>query len=161
MSGFKIDKVKTKSNEIKRNIEKKNEEASDLEFNKKNLMEGGFEILASDIDEEVQRSVMEQINNGLREIKEKANDLNNEMTDDFNSLQEIKEETKISLEDNKKETDKLRNKKELLDKLGLGGVLENPVAELESNYKDLEDLSNDIAETEKKFENTSARLRHI
>ena len=161
MSGYNIDRVRTKDNEIKRNIEKKKEEASDLEKNKSNLMEAGYEILDSNIDEDVQNTVMEMINNGLIEITEKANDLNLEMTEDFNKLQEIKEETKESLEDNKKETDNLIKKKELLDKLKLGGVLEDAISKMEDNYKDLEDVSNDIEETEKEFENISARLRNI
>ena len=161
MSEYIIDKVKIKKSEIKKNLEIKNEQAFDLERTKKNLMEAGFGILDSHVDKNVQDAVMQQVNNGLREVKKQANDLRNEMIGDFNSLQEIKEKTREALEDNKNETAKLKIKKELLDKVKLGGVLEDAISKMEDNYKDLEDVSNDIVQTEQEMQKIFYTLRNV
>ena len=64
---FNLERNKGKVDEIKQNIEAKKSELAKLEENKEKLMDAGSDIQGSEIDEEVQETIMEQINRALEE----------------------------------------------------------------------------------------------
>lgn len=158
MSKFSIDRSKGKISDIKHNIEIKKNELSKLQENKKALLDAGTDIQASDIDENVQRILMEKINSSLEENAEKGEELSNEMNSDFDSIETMKLETDESIKSNQKEKVKLEQKKALLERFGLGSYLENGISELEDNYTNLENLNENLIETEKELSEVSQKL---
>lgn len=65
MGSHSIDKVKDKQCDVKRNIETKKSELSQLEQRKQSLMDSGTGVQNSNMDDEVKKQVMELINREL------------------------------------------------------------------------------------------------
>lgn len=161
MGGFRIEQVKNKETEIKSNIENKKKEYDDLSATKEKLMDAGFEVQSSDIDDNVKNTIMEMINAGLNENSEKGDKLSCEMNSDLEALQDLKDDTRQSLDSNLSETEKLQKKKEWLDKIGIGGVLDNSISELQENQKELENLTESMLETERELMDVAHRLNSL
>lgn len=158
MANFSIDKTKDKISDVKRNLDTKKGELEQLETKKNSLLDAASDIQASNIDEETQRTVMELINESLEETSEKGAELSNEMSADFESIESMKQEAQESMESNQQERASLEQKKALLDKMGLGGKLEESICELDSNRHELTDLTLSLAETEKELSAVSSKL---
>lgn len=158
MANFSIDKTKDKISDVKRNLDTKKGELEQLETKKNSLLDAASDIQASNIDEETQRTVMGLINESLEETSEKGAELSNEMSADFESIESMKQETQESMESNQQERASLEQKKALLDKMGLGGKLEESISELDSNKQKLTDLTSSLAETEKELSAVSSKL---
>ena len=62
---YDVEKTKNRIGEIKKNIEIKKGELSNLEKNKQELLNAETSIREADLDKNVQKTVMEAINNAL------------------------------------------------------------------------------------------------
>lgn len=158
---FNLERNKGKVDEIKQNIEAKKGELAKLEENKEKLMDAGTDIQGSEIDEEVQETIMEQINRALEENAEKGTELSGEMDSDARQLDELKQETSESISSNDEQKSKLEQKKALLDRFGLGGSLEDAISELDDNKQDLEEFNEELIETEKEMHEVSHKLSSL
>lgn len=158
---FNLERNKGKVDEIKQNIEAKKGELAKLEENKEKLMDAGTDIQGSEIDEEVQETIMEQINRALEENAEKGTELSGEMDSDARQLDELKQETSESISSNDEQKSKLEQKKALLDRFGLGGSLEDAISELDDNKQDLEEFNEELIETEREMHEVSHKLSSL
>lgn len=138
---YNVEKTKNKIGEIKKNIETKKGELSNLEKNKQELLDAGVSVQGADLDEKVQKTVMDAINNALEANAEKGQELNSELSENMSDLESLKQNTQNSLESAKSEKAKIEHKKALLDKLGLGQHLERGISDLENNQKELGDIN--------------------
>ena len=153
-----LDRNKGRVSDIKQNIENKKGELTKLEENKEKLIEAGTDIQASDIDENVQKQILQELNLALEDNAEKGQDLSNEMNDDANDLEKMKQETLDSMGSNDEERKKIEQKKALLDRVGLGSSLYDALSELDDNKKDLEEFNESLIETEKEMHEVSQKL---
>lgn len=153
-----LDRNKGRVSDIKQNIENKKGELTKLEENKEKLIEAGTDIQASDIDENVQKQILQELNLALEDNAEKGQDLSNEMNDDANDLEKMKQETLDSMGSNDEERKKIEQKKALLDRVGLGSSLDDALSELDDNKKDLEEFNESLIETEKEMHEVSQKL---
>lgn len=161
MSGFSIDRNKGKISDIKQNIENNKGELAKLEENKQNLLDAGTDIQASDIDEDTQKKIMDLINQALEENAEKGEECADAMTDDVKDLEDMRQETQESMQSNEQEKEKLEKKKALLDRVGLGGSLEEGIAELDDNRMQLDELMDNLSNTEQELNAVSQKLRAL
>ena len=161
MAGYSIDRNKGKVSDIKQNIENKKGELSKLEENKQALLDAGTELQASDLDEDVQQVLMEQINRALEENAEKGDEISDQMTSDVQDIEEMRQETQESMQSNEEEKSKLEQKKALLDRFGLGGALEEGISELDDNKMQLEEFMDDLMNTEQELTEVSQKLRSL
>lgn len=153
-----LDRNKGRVSDIKQNIENKKGELTKLEENKEKLIEAGTDIQASDIDENVQKQILQELNLALENNAEKGQDLSNEMNGDANDLEKMKQETLDSMGSNDEERKKIEQKKALLDRVGLGSSLDDALSELDDNKKDLEEFNESLIETEKEMHEVSRKL---
>lgn len=153
-----LDRNKGRVSDIKQNIENKKGELTKLEENKEKLIEAGTDIQASDIDENVKKQILQELNLALEDNAEKGQDLSNEMNDDANDLEKMKQETLDSMGSNDEERKKIEQKKALLDRVGLGSSLDDALSELDDNKKDLEEFNESLIETEKEMHEVSQKL---
>lgn len=153
-----LDRNKGRVSDIKQNIENKKGELTKLEENKEKLIEAGTDIQASDIDENVQKQILQELNLALENNAEKGQDLSNEMNGDANDLEKMKQETLDSMGSNDEERKKIEQKKALLDRVGLGSSLDDALSELDDNKKDLEEFNESLIETEKEMHEVSQKL---
>ena len=110
---YNVEKTKNKIGEIKKNIETKKGELSNLEKNKQELLDAGVSVQGADLDEKVQKTVMDAINNALEANAEKGQELNSELSENMSDLESLKQNTQNSLESAKSEKAKIEHKKAL------------------------------------------------
>lgn len=154
-----LDKMKAKVNDIKQNIENKRGELGKLEDGKRQLLDAGMAIQGADIDENVQRKIVEHINQGLEQITEKGSELSDEMNSDFQTIEELKEDTQVSIESTKSERSKMEAKKGILERVGLGGRIDSAISELNTNQSNLDSFNQTLSETDKEMQQISQRLK--
>ncbi len=158
MVNFSIDKVKDKQGDVKRNIETKKGELSQLEKRKEELLDSGIDIQDSDMDEATKRLVMEQINQAIEENSEKGKELSSEMNGDVDSLKELKDDVERMSESTEQERKKLERKKSILEKFGLGKNLDSAFQKMEESESNLESLNGSLLQDEKELSEISQRL---
>ena len=155
---YNVEKTKNKIGEIKKNIEAKNSELSNLEKNKQELLDAGMSIQGADLDEKVQKTVMDAINNALEANAEKGQELSSELDKNMSNLEDMKQNTQNSLESSKSEEARLEQKKALLDKLGLGQHLERGISDLKNNQRKLDDINKELIEAQREISNATKKL---
>ena len=155
---YNVEKTKNKIGEIKKKIETNKGELSNLEKNKQELLDAGVSVQGADLDEKVQKTVMDAINNALEANAEKGQELNSELSENMSDLESLKQNTQNSLESAKSEKAKIEHKKALLDKLGLGQHLERGISDLENNQKELGDINKELIDAQREISATSTKL---
>ena len=126
--------------------------------NKQELLDAGVSVQGADLDEKVQKTVMDAINNALEANAEKGQELNSELSENMSDLESLKQNTQNSLESAKSEKAKIEHKKALLDKLGLGQHLERGISDLENNQKELGDINKELIDAQREISATSTKL---
>lgn len=156
-----IDKVKDKQCDIKRNLDTKKNELSQLEERKQALLDSGMNVQNSDMDESTKRLVMEQINQALEENSEKGKEFSSEMTDDLMSLEDMKQEVSEMAESTEQERKNLEQKKSVLDKFGLGKNIDSAISEMDNSKSQLENVQGDLIETEREVSEIARQLNSL
>ena len=155
---YNVEKTKNKISEIKKNIETKKGELANLEKNKQELLDAGMSVQGADLDANVQKKVMDAINNALEANSEKGQEVSSELNENMSDLENMKQSTQDSLESSKSEKTKLEQKKALLDKFGLGQPLEKGISDLENNQKELSDINQELIDAQREISETSTKL---
>lgn len=155
---YNVEKTKNKISEIKKNIETKKGELSNLEKNKQELLDAEMSVQGADLDANVQKKVMDAINNALEANAEKGQEVSSELNENMSDLENMKQSTQDSLESSKSEKTKLEQKKALLDKFGLGQPLEKGISDLENNQKELSDINQELIDAQREISETSTKL---
>lgn len=158
---YNIDRSRGKVSDIQRNIENKRSEANALEENKQELLESRIEIEDSDLDENVQRRLVQEIANALQENREKAQEISDEMNADVADIEEMKQEAQVSMESNVSVRASLERKKQLLDRFNAGSSLDAGLVDLEDNRMDLEGFMDSLIDTGKELDDLARRLSTI
>lgn len=161
MGNHSIDRVKDKQGDVKRNLDTKKEELSQLEKRKQALLDSGKDVQDSDMDESTKRLVMEQINQALEENAEKGNELSDEMQDDLDSLTGMKDEVSEMMESTEQERKSLENKKSILDRFGLGKNIDSAISEMNDSKIQLDSVNESLLEDEKELTEISHKLRNL
>ena len=158
---YNIDRSRGKVSDIQRNIENKRSEANALEENKQELLDSRIEIEDSDLDENVQRRLVQEIANALQENREKAQEISDEMNADVADIEEMKQEAQVSMESNVSVRASLERKKQLLDRFNAGSSLDAGLVDLEDTRMDLEGCMDSLIDTGKELDDLARRLSTI
>lgn len=158
---YNIDRSRGKVSDIQRNIENRRSEANALEENKQELLDSRIEIEDSDLDENVQRRLVQEIANALQENREKAQEISDEMNADVADIEEMKQEAQVSMESNVSVRASLERKKQLLDRFNAGSSLDAGLVDLEDNRMDLEGFMDSLIDTGKELDDLARRLSTI
>lgn len=161
MGSHSIDKVKDKQCDVKRNIDTKKSELSQLEQRKQSLLDSGTEVQNSNMDDEIKKQVMELINGELEMNSDKGKELSSKMLDDLQSLTEMKIEVSEMLESTEDNRQKLEQKKSILDKFGLGKNIDSAISDMSSSENQLNELGDSLLGTEEELNKTSQRLNML
>lgn len=158
---YSIDRSRGKVSDIKQNIEQKRNESKSLEENKRELLDAGLEIQDSDLEENVQRRLLQEIAEALEDNSEKAEELSDEMNPDVTDIEDMKQETQLSTESNMSERSSLEQKKQLLDRFGIGSSIDAAISDLDGNRADLEDFMESLIDTGKELDDLARRFSTI
>ena len=94
---FSIEHSRTKITEVKKTIEDKKQKLDELKQQKKSLMDAGLALDSSNLDSAVQATLMESINDSLRDVENKAYDVSKDANQNLQSLEQIREKSLIRL----------------------------------------------------------------
>lgn len=88
---FSIEHSRTKITEVKKTIEDKKQKLDELKQQKKSLMDAGLALDSSNLDSAVQATLMESINDSLRDVENKAYDVSKDANQNLQSLEQIRQ----------------------------------------------------------------------
>ena len=131
---FSIEHSRTKITEVKKTIEDKKQKLDELKQQKKSLMDAGLALDSSNLDSAVQATLMESINDSLRD---------DEITD------------------SQKAKKKLDQTKKLLDTLGVGKSLEKGVNKLDDHLQEATGLKGEVISAMQDLEKVYRQLDQI
>ncbi|MCI6997024.1 MAG: hypothetical protein MR936_09595 [Eubacterium sp.] len=158
---YSLDRNKGKVSDIKNNIDIKQGELKNLEKNKQSLIDAGMEIKGSQIDEDVQKTLLNEINSALEANAEKGKELASDMNADARDLEDLKQETQESMQSNQEQRKSLEKKKASLDIFGLGNKMDDALSELDDNKTQLEDFNKSLIETSQELDKISQLLNSL
>ena len=99
-------------------------------------MDAGLALDSSNLDSAVQATLMESINDSLRDVENKAYDVSKDANQNLQSLEQIRQNVDDEITDSQKAKKKLDQTKKLLDTLGVGKSLEKGVNKLDDHLQE-------------------------
>lgn len=141
---FSIEHSRTKITEVKKTIEDKKQKLDELKQQKKSLMDAGLALDSSNLDSAVQATLMESINDSLRDVENKAYDVSKDANQNLQSLEQIRQNVDDEITDSQKAKKKLDQTKKLLDTLGVGKSLEKGVNKLDDHLQEATGLKGEV-----------------
>ena len=167
---FSIEHSRTKITEVKKTIEDKKQKLDELKQQKKSLMDAGLALDSSNLDSAVQATLMESINDSLRDVENKAYDVSKDANQNLQSLEQIRQNVDDEITDSQKAKKKLdqtkkqyRKKatKKLLDTLGVGKSLEKGVNKLDDHLQEATGLKGEVISAMQDLEKVYRQLDQI
>ena len=159
---FSIEQKRKEMQDIEGNLESKKKELEQVSAQKETLNETRMEIEGlGELDEKIQENLKEGIRQQLESNKQRSQELNSEMGEHIKQLDEIKGELESDLEDAKSAQGRLEKAQAVLERVGLSGVLDSGLAELESHIGEGESFHDELLEKIKEADDISRKLDMI
>lgn len=156
-----IEHSRTKITEVKKTIEDKKQKLDELKQQKKSLMDAGLALDSSNLDSAVQATLMESINDSLRDVENKAYDVSKDANQNLQSLEQIRQNVDDEITDSQKAKKKLDQTKKLLDTLGVGKSLEKGVNKLDDHLQEATGLKGEVISAMQDLEKVYRQLDQI
>ena len=144
---FSIEHSRTKITEVKKTIEDKKQKLDELD--------------SSNLDSAVQATLMESINDSLRDVENKAYDVSKDANQNLQSLEQIRQNVDDEITDSQKAKKKLDQTKKLLDTLGVGKSLEKGVNKLDDHLQEATGLKGEVISAMQDLEKVYRQLDQI
>lgn len=161
MANFNFEKAHSRTGELRQSVENKKGIVEKLETTKKQINDARTEIEGSDISEESKEVIIEAFNEKREEISEQADQLSDELGSDLKELEDVIQEVKESQDSNQDEQKRLEQKKSLLEKLGMGAVMQESIDILKRDDSQLEDLIHAVIDARKEAEEAASRASRL
>ena len=155
---FNIEHSKSKITEIKKGIEDKKKTLDNLKQQKKNLMDAGGAVSASDLDSVVQETLIESINASLQEVENKAYDVSKDANKNLQEIEQIRQDVDEDISDSNSTKKKLDQTKRVLDSLGAGKSLEKGLDKLDSHLQETTEFKGEVISAMKDLESVYRQL---
>ena len=155
---YDTNKNKGQIQEIKSTLETKEGEVSQLEQQKQELLGAITELSGLTLDEKTKQIVNDSLKQALEKNKEKGTELSDQIGE---SLKTLEMNTQESMKSASQEKSSIEQKKKMLERFGIGGVLESATSELNQNIKELEEINDDSIKTMSKLEKVSQKAGHL
>lgn len=152
-----IDGILERHNRFLRQWQKLDE----LKQQKKSLMDAGLALDSSNLDSAVQATLMESINDSLRDVENKAYDVSKDANQNLQSLEQIRQNVDDEITDSQKAKKKLDQTKKLLDTLGVGKSLEKGVNKLDDHLQEATGLKGEVISAMQDLEKVYRQLDQI
>ena len=154
---YNISKNKEGIKEIKANLESKKGELSKLEEQKKELLDAIMDVEGAKIDDNTKKVIEDSLKRSLEANKNKGGELSNELGQEMKKMEALNQDAMESMADATVKKNSLSKKKSLLDRFGIGKMLDGAAKSLDQNIKELEDVKDDSIETMRELEKASMK----
>ena len=122
-------------------------------------MDAGLALDSSNLDSAVQATLMESINDSLRDVENKAYDVSKDANQNLQSLEQIRQNVDDEITDSQKAKKKLDQTKKLLDTLGVGKSLEKGVNKLDDHLQEATGLKGEVISAMQDLEKSLPSVR--
>lgn len=156
-----IGKIKDEQGDVKRNIETKKGELSQLEKNKSELKQHYREIENSDMSDSLKEFTMDKISEEVKANSEKGKELSREMTKDAETLDKLKQSVSEMTESTENERKKLEGKKSIFERFSGGEKIKEATEKMNENKIELDSLMSSLLEDEQNLNKTSHKLENL
>lgn len=161
-SKFNLEQKRKEMQDIEGNLENKKKELEQVSTQKETLNETRMEIEGlGELDEKIQENLKEGIRQQLESNKRRSQELNSEMGEHIKKLDEIKGELEDDMENAKTARGRLEKAQSVLEKVGLSGVIDSGLSELENHIGEGESFHNELLERIKEADDISKKLDMI
>lgn len=155
---YDLRRNKGRVSEIRQNIESKKSELTQLEMQKKELLDAVMDVQGAELDDKVKAEVKDAINSALEANQNKGQELSSEMGSEAKQLEEMKQDTQESIDSARNEKGKIEKKQKLLERFGFGDKLDSAVHELDDNITELGEVNEEIISALKELSQVSQKL---
>ena len=161
MARYSIDRSKSNVSEIKERIQDTQKRWENLESLKQKILYGGIDLESANMDEEARIVLSEGLRKAREKITERGKELSSELNEDKAELEEISQETSDVQADTEAQLRSSEQKRMLLDKVGLGGSLDNAINKMDSSIGELSDLQSNISDATNELTMIQMRLNDL
>ncbi len=159
MAKMNLEKTKSEMQGLTKSIEQRKEKLSDLEASKQEAIDIRMSLEKADgLDEGIRASLERGMSEMRSEVTEKGEKESESMGEEISRLEEMREELDRSLEENQRQASRLESGKKTLDKVGLGGNIEQMIDNLDQNRSDLESVKEELIDIQRNAEEVSSKL---
>lgn len=158
---YDMSKNRAEIKEVQHNLEKKKSELSQLEEQKQELLDAVTSIEGAQIDDEVKQIVRDSINSSIEANRGKGQELSSEMGQEIKKIEEIKQDAVDSTSDAQAQKSELDRKKQLLNRFGIGGMLDKATGKLDTNINELGEVKDDAVNTMRELERLSQKASSL
>lgn len=157
MAGFSIEKSRKHLSELNKEVNKKKATVERLETSKDEVITARTEIEGSDISEESKEVIAKALEAKREQISEQGKEVGSELGQDLKEIEAEKQEIQEAQDSNKTQQKNLEARKAVLEKIGMGGLMEDAIGQLESEEKQLDSTMESAIELGKEAENTTRK----
>lgn len=158
MSGFSIEQSKQHIDELNVKVEKSKLQVENLEQERKQIIETRTEIEGADISEEAKKVIIKALNEQIERVSEEAGRKSDEIGDTLKEFEEEIQRIQEANENTGAETEKLEDRKAVLERIHRGRTMDTAIAELEKEGERIGGLNAEAINGRKETENLIRRL---
>lgn len=161
MSVFSIEKSKKHIAELGKGVNEKKDKIEKLEVAKKEVVDARTAIEGADISQEYKKEIVRNLMEKREQISAQGKKIGNEIGKDLKNIETEVQEIQRASDANTVQQKNLESKKSVLEKVGMGKLMENAIGQLQNEGKQLESITENILELRKKTEDTTKRANSL
>lgn len=138
MAGYSIEKSRKHLSELSKEVNQKKAMVEQLHTSKEEVITARTEIEGSGISEESKEVIVKNLEARREQISEQGRELGSEIGQDLKEIEDEKQDIQEAQDSNKTQQKNLEAKKSVLEKIGMGGILEGAIEQLQNEEKQLD-----------------------
>jgi len=157
MAGFSIEKSHKHLSELSKEVSSKKAMVEKLETAKAEVITARTEIEGSDISLESKEVAARVLEAKREQISEQGKEIGNELGQNLKEIETEKQDIQEAQESNKTQQKNLEAKNSILEKIGMGGMMDGVIGQLENEEKQLDSTMENAIELGKEAEDTTRK----
>lgn len=154
MAGFSLEKSRKHVAELGQEVNAKKGMVEKLESAKAEVIAARTEIERAGISEEYKETIVQALEVKREQISEQGEKIGDELGKDLKEIETEIQEAQEAGDSNAAQQKNLESKKSVLEKFGMGGMMEGAISQLQNEGKQIEGLKENIIELRKEADDT-------
>lgn len=155
MAGFSLEKSRNKISELKQEVNNKKGIVERLKESKEQVIAARAEIEGAGISEEYKEVIAKALEVKREQISEEGEKIGSEIGKDLKEIESEMQEVQEAGDSNATQQKSVESKKAILEKIGMGGMLDVAFDQLSNEGKQIEATKESIIELRKEAEDAA------
>lgn len=157
MAGFSLEKSRKHIAELNQEVSAKKGAVEKLENAKAEINAIRTAIEGAGISEEYKETIVHELEARREQISEQGERIGDEVGKDLKEIEAEMQETQEAGDNNATQQKNLESKKSILEKFGMGGMLEGAISQLQNEGKQIEGYKENIIALRKEADDTARK----